>query len=96
MAEMSQPFGKSFRDSLKVHSVKIVGLAAIGMATLVTGAMAETFNFSILTDLVTALTALIPDVNTLVSEGGPLVINVCVIAAICAPFIMLYNWAYKH
>jgi hypothetical protein len=76
---------------LRDHKVEIAGLATTG---LVAAASAETFNFSILTDLVTALTNLVPDVNSLVSAGGPLVINICVIGAVCAPFVMLIHWAY--
>jgi hypothetical protein len=87
MAEQAA-YGKAFRDSLKGSHVKIVGLVA-GAGSLVTLAAAETFNFSILTDLTTALIALMPDLTSLVNEGGPLVINFCIVAAVCAPFIWL-------
>ena len=85
-----EAYGKAFRDSLKGHSVKIIGLVTAGSG-LVAAASAETFNFSILSDLVTAVVGLIPDANILIDQGGPLVIKFCIVAAVCAPFIWLYS-----
>ena len=90
----SKPVGKSFRDSLKGHAVKIIGIVAAGSG-LVAAASAETFNFSILGDLVDAIVTLIPDANTLIDQGGPLVIKFCIVAAVCAPFIWLYSVSMK-
>jgi len=87
-----EAYGKSFRDSLKGYRIKSLGLIG-GTATLVAAASAETFNFSILEDLVTAVVGLIPEANTLIDAGGPLVIKFCIVAAVCAPFIWLYQKA---
>ncbi len=87
MAEQAA-YGKAFRDSLKGMNVKLVGLAA-GASSLVAYASAEVFNFSILTDLSDALIALMPNINTLVNSGGPVVINFCIVAGVCAPFIWI-------
>jgi len=73
--------------------VKIVGLVAAG-AGLVGAASAETFNFSILGDLADAMVALVPKANALVDAGGPLVINICIIGAVCAPFVWLFYKAH--
>ena len=83
-----EAYGKAFRDCLKGMHVKTIGLVA-GAGTLVAAVSAETFNFSILTDLTTALVALMPDITSLINEGGPVVINFCIVAAICGPFIWI-------
>jgi hypothetical protein len=92
MTEMSKPFGKRFRDSLKNRKVQIVGLASAGVA-LAPNAMAAngTFDFTILNDLGTSLVGLIPTANSLVDQGAPLFIKICVVAAVCAPFVWLYH-----
>jgi hypothetical protein len=81
------------RTSLQSQNAKIVGLIAAGSG-LIAAASAETFNFSILGDLVDAIVLLIPDANTLIDQGGPLVIKFCIVAAVCAPFIWLYSKAH--
>lgn len=88
MAKIVQSIAAACKQALASHRVKIAGLAATGMVAAASAA-GETFNFSILTDLTQALVALVPDVNSLVSAGGPLVINVCIVAAVCAPFIYI-------
>lgn len=88
-----EAYGKSFRDSLKAYRARTLGIIG-GTATLVAAASAETFNFSILQDLATAIVGLIPSANTLIDEGGPLVIKFCIVAAVCAPFIWIYYKAH--
>lgn len=88
-----EAYGKAFRDSLKPARVKIVGLLAAG-SSLIAAVSAETFNFSILQDLATAIVGLIPSANTLIDQGGPLVIKFCIVAAVCAPFIWIYYKAH--
>ena len=81
---------KRMGDYLRAHSVKVVALgSAVGSSALAYGVHAETFNFSILTDLSAALVALMPDISTLINTGGPVIINFCIVAAVCGPFVWL-------
>jgi sRNA-binding regulator protein Hfq len=96
MTEMSNNLSKRFRDALRTRKVQIVGLITAGVGMTAPVAAADTFNFSILTDLGTALVSLIPTANQLVDEGAPLVIKVCVVGAVCAPFVWLYYKANGH
>jgi hypothetical protein len=82
MAEKLQAIAQVLRD----HKIEIAGLASTGLVAAVS---AETFNFSILTDLTDSLIAIMPNISELVNTGGPLVINFCIVAAVCAPFIWI-------
>jgi len=95
MTKMSRPYGKAFRDALNAHKVQIVGFT-VGAAALASRVSAEnnTFDFTVLTDLGTALVDLIPTANDLIDNGGPLVIKFCIVAAVCAPFIWVYYKAH--
>lgn len=95
MTEMSNNFWKRFRDALKSRKVQIVGLASAGAALVAPAAAADTFNFTILNDLGSAVVGLIPVANDLVDQGAPLLIKVCVVGAVCAPFIWIYVKAHS-
>lgn len=96
MTERVKPIGKSFRDSLKSRKVQIMGTLGAGAALLAPNVAAAnaTFDFTILTDLGTAIVDLIPTANLLIDGGGPLVIKFCIVAAVCAPFIWVYAKAH--
>lgn len=97
MAEMAKPVGKGFRDSLKSRKVQFMGTLAAGAVVLAPNVAAEvngTFDFTILNDLGTAIVGLIPTANTLIDQGAPLFIKICVIGAVCAPFVWFYHKAH--
>lgn len=93
MTEMSNNMAKRTRDFLKARKAQVLGLITAG-ATMAAPAAAETFNFTILNDLGTALVDLAPTANSLIDVGGPLAIKFCVVAAVCAPFVWIYYKAY--
>ncbi len=93
MAKLVMSIRNACRNSLQSAKVRTIGLVAAGSG-LVAAASAETFNFSILQDLATAIVGLIPSANTLIDQGGPLVIKFCIVAAVCAPFIWIYYKAH--
>lgn len=89
MSEMA-PYGKAFRDSLKRHSVKIVGTVALMTTTLVQYASAATLNESI-SPIITSVTELFTPLLSLVIGAVPIIIAVSLIGFILGIFAAILS-----
>jgi hypothetical protein len=78
MSEMTEPYGKSFRDTLKANRVKAVGFLAVAGTVLVQYAQAAV-NFTPITELITAVTGLIPSLMELIIALAPLIVTMAII-----------------
>ena len=95
-----EAYGKRFRDSLKMHSVKLAAVGMVAGSLLIGHAAAATEDFSFINDTLqgigSALLGIIPLVGNIVEAGGPVVVKTAVYVCVAAPFVAVAFWLHKH
>jgi len=95
-----EAYGKLFRDSLKMHSVKLAAVGMVAGSLMIGHAAAATEDFSFINDtlqgLGVAVLGVIPLVGEIVTVGGPIIVKTAVYGCVAAPFIYVFLKLTKH